>query len=434
MIITYPATTQKLSCIVAAAIALGIVLSLAATSQAQTENVLYSFTGGKDGGDPGGGLVRDAAGNFYGTTASGGHNSNGVVFQLHPDSGGGWTETVLHAFLSGTDGGTPSGGVVLDAAGNVYGGVLLGGKGNGLIFKLTPQATGGWIKTNAHVFSGPDGSVPQGNLTIDAAGNLYGATNSGGNLNDCSGKGCGVVFRLTPGQNGGGTFKILHTFTGGKDGSSPRGGLALDAAGNLYGATRNGGIASGCSGFGCGVVFKLSPTAQGEWKDTALLAFSGGKAGQNPNGNLTLDAAGNVYGTTPQGNGGTACGGLGCGTAFELSPTNANTWTPSILHTFTGGTDGGTPPPGLTLSAGTLYGATEEGGNLNCGVGIGCGTVYQLSPLSGGWQQTILYSFTGGTDRGSPTSGVILDASGNLYGETSLGGTNGWGTIYQLVP
>jgi uncharacterized repeat protein (TIGR03803 family) len=431
MKLTCPAPTQKFSSLFTAAIALGIVISLTATSQAQTENVLYSFTGGKDGGDPGGGLVRDAVGNLYGTTVSGGHNSNGVVFQLHPDSGGGWTQTVLHAFLSGIDGGTPSGGVVLDAAGNLYGGVM---GGNGFIFKLTPQPTGGWTKTNAHIFRGTDGTTPQGNLIIDAAGNMFGATNSGGSSTNCFGGGCGVIFRLTPGPNGGGKFKILHTFTGGKDGSFPRGGLVLDAAGNLYGTARNGGIMTGCGGFGCGVVFKLSPTSQGEWKNTVLFAFGGGKAGSNPNGNLVLDAAGNLYGTTPQGNGGSACGGLGCGTAFELSPTNTNTWTPSILHTFTGGTDGGTPPPGLTLSAGTLYGTTEEGGNLNCGVSIGCGTVYQLAPVSGGWQQTIIYAFTGGTDRGSPTSGVLLDASGNLYGETSSGGTNGWGTIYQIVP
>jgi uncharacterized repeat protein (TIGR03803 family) len=191
---------------------------------------------------------------------------------------------------------------------------------------------------------------------------------------------------------------------------------------------------SACSGYGCGVVFKLSPTSQGEWKNTVLFAFGGGKAGSAPNGNLVLDAAGNLYGTTPQGDGSVACGGLGCGAVFELSPLGSNTWIASVLHDFTGGADGGTPPSGLTLSGGNLYGTTQVGGNLNCGVSIGCGTVYQLSPVSGGWQQTILYSFSGGTDRGSPTSGVILDASGNFYGETSLGGTHGWGTIYQIVP
>ena len=429
-----PMHTQKSSRVLMAAIALGTTLFLSAAAQAQTESVLYSFTGGRDGGDPAGGLVRDGAGNLYGTTVSGGLGSNGVVFQLHPESSGGWTESVLHVFQSGKDGGTPSGGVVLDAAGNLYGGVMISGpKGNGLIFKLTPRSTGGWTKTNAHVFSGTDGSVPQGNLTIDAAGNIFGAAN-GGTSTNCFGGGCGVIFRLTPGQNGGGTFKILHTFTGGTDGSFPRGGLVLDAAGNLYGTARNSGKMSACSGYGCGVVFKLSPTSQGEWKNTVLFAFSGGTAGSAPSGNLVLDAAGNLYGTTPQGDGSVACGGLGCGAVFELSPSGSNTWIPSVLHDFTGGADGGTPPFGLTLSGGNLYGTTQVGGNLNCGVSIGCGTVYQLSPVSGGWQQTILYSFTGGTDRGSPTSGVILDASGNFYGETSLGGTHGWGTLYQLVP
>ncbi len=434
MKITYPAPTQKFSSLLTAAIALGIVLSLAAASQAQTENVLYSFTGGRDGGDPIGGLARDGAGNLYGTTGAGGLGGNGVVFQLHPEAGGGWTESVVHTFLSGSDGGTPAGGVVLDAAGNIYGGVVLGGKGNGLIFKLTPRPTGGWTNSNAHVFTYADGSVPQGNLTIDANGNIFGVTGSGGTSTNCFGGGCGVVFRLTPNPNGGGTFKILHTFTGGADGSHPRGGLALDAAGNVYGTTWIGGRMSDCSGNGCGLVFKLSPTSQGEWKNKVLFAFGNGKSGSDPNANVVLDAAGNVYGSTPQGNGGTACGGIGCGTVFELSPTIANTWTPSIPHTFTGGTDGGTPTPGLTLSAGDLYGTTQVGGDVNCGVGGRCGTVYKLSPASGGWQQTIIYAFAGGTDRGDPTSGVIFDDSGNLYGETSLGGTNGWGTIYQIVP
>jgi uncharacterized repeat protein (TIGR03803 family) len=208
-------------------------------NQSGKETTLYTFTGGTggvDGASPLAGVIRDAAGNLYGTTsAGGGPNNCGTVFKVDPSG----NETILHAFTGGADGRDPDGGLVRDSAGNLYGTTLGGGNGN--VFKID---TAGNL-TVLHSFgSPPDGEYPQGNLLLDSAGNLYGTTNIGGEYN------WGTVFKVDPTGN----ETVLYSFTGGKDGKYPTNvTLIRDAAGNLYGTTQQGGT------FGHGVVFKLKP-------------------------------------------------------------------------------------------------------------------------------------------------------------------------------
>jgi uncharacterized repeat protein (TIGR03803 family) len=261
---------------------------------------------------------------------------------------------------------------------------------------------------------------------MDTAGNLYGTTLGGGN-DGCMGQagpGCGVVFKLTPNANGSWAEKAIHRFSG-KDGSSPQygGSLTLDGQGNLYGTTFIGGKGD-CNGYGCGVAFELIPQANGSWEEKVLHYFTG-NVGVNPQNSLIFDTAGNLYGTT----GDWSYGFTGPGTVFKLSPNADGSWTKSTLHSFNS-TDGYNPNSGLVRDpAGNLYGTTFLGGAYDGGV------VYQLTPNSDGtWTENLLYSFTGGQDGSRPAASLILDAAGNLYGAAIVGGANGWGTVYKLAP
>ncbi|MGH9205494.1 MAG: choice-of-anchor tandem repeat GloVer-containing protein, partial [Acidimicrobiales bacterium] len=258
---------------------------------------------------------------------------------------------------------------IADSSGNLYGTTFQGGVvggctdglGCGTVFRLSPGGT----ETVLHAFTfSSEGYGPNGPLIADSSGNLYGTTYSDG------ASGNGVVFKLTPG----GTYTVLHTFTGGSDGANPAGDLIADSSGNLYGTTRGGGASgSGCGGFGCGTVFKLSPGGT----LTVLYSFTGGSDGEGPVGNLIADSKGNLYGTTLLG-GGPGCGqfGLGCGVVFKLSPSGTET----VLHIFTGGSDGGAPFAGLIAdSSGNLYGTTFQGGALTACNGVGCGVVFKLA-------------------------------------------------------
>lgn len=227
--------------------------------------------------------------------------------------------TVLYTFTGYSDGCNPYPGVILDAAGNLYGTAEGGGSGfcdygNGVVFKLDPTGQ----LTVLHTFGGGDGANPQSVLLFDSAGNLYGTTINGGGSNICQG-GCGTVFKLTPNGNGTWAESVLHSFCtvdGCADGLYPgRGPLAIDAAGNLYGTTGSGGTDS-CGGYGCGVVYKLGPSGQ----ETVLYTFSGGKDGAGPGPGVVTDRAGNLYGVAGR-YGDTGCkdgNGQGCGTVFEL--------------------------------------------------------------------------------------------------------------------
>jgi uncharacterized repeat protein (TIGR03803 family) len=405
-----------------------ILVLVPGTWAASTYKVLHSFTG-KDGAFPFAGLVSDTAGNLYGTTF-GWSSPCGTAFKLAQRGHGTWTRTVLHYFTNGTgdkNGCNPYAGMTLDAAGNLYGTTISGGDyDEGTVFELSPVAHGNWTEKVLHSFSGKgnDGSVPYAGLIFDAAGNLYGTTSAAGGVYRA-----GTVFELLPRANGKWTEKVLHVFGRGKDGAAPQAALALDAAGNLYGTTSSGG-----ANIDYGTVFELAPSTDGGWKESVLYSFCSLKNcsdGSGPYAGLIFDAAGNLYGTTIEG------GASNSGTVFELKPGGGGSWTESVLYSFctpSNCTDGAVPRAGLIFdTAGNLYGTTTEGGHLNCGTfGSGCGTVFELVPSGGQWTETVLHAFFEATGE-MPFSGVILDAAGNLYG-TTYSDVGGYGTVFEVTP
>ena len=349
------------------ALALG-AMSLAAgigipAAHAQTYTVLYSFNG-SGGSAPRAGLIRDAAGNLYGTTMLGGASGSGVVFKLTKSG-----ETVLYCFTGGADGRNPYGGLVADSAGNLYGTTLHGGSsGKGVVFKLDPTGN----ETVLHSFTGvADGGQPLGTLIRDSAGNLYGTTTTGGVASGAIGH--GTVFKVANTN-----LTVLYTFSGGPDGDEPEAGLLRDSSGNLYGTTFFGG--SGSLTSGQGVLFKVRT----DGSETVLHTFPGA-AGVHPAASLIGDSTGNLYGTAT----GSQSGG---GVVFKVDPAGHET----ALYVFTGGADGKSPEAGLIRdSAGNLYGTTERGGTF------GAGVVFKLDPAG---HQTVLHNFTGEMDGGLPTA------------------------------
>ena len=406
------------SCAFAVALIVGFTAS-APSAHGQTFTMLHSFKGGTDGESPVGGVVRDAAGNLYGTTEYGGGNtcfggqSCGTVYKV--DTTG--KETVMHSFTGGADGAFPLAGLILDAAGNLYGTTEYGGNlacnsgvGCGTVFKMDPTGK----ETVLYSFTrGVDGAgEPFAGVIRDTAGNLYGTTAQGGPFSS------GTVFKVdTTGKE-----TVLYYFTGGwggKDGYLPSGPLIRDAAGNLYGATQLGG------NYSFGTLFKVDSTG----KETVLYRFRGGSNGDEPVGGLIMDKAGDLYGVT-QG-GGTSYNG----TVFKLNPVGNKT----VLYNFTGGADGTLPVGGLIAdTAGNLYGTTAYGGSINCS-GDGCGTVFKLDKTG---KETVLYSFTGGADGALPAAGLIRDAAGNLYGTAIFSGDSGslctivggCGVVFKITP
>jgi uncharacterized repeat protein (TIGR03803 family) len=260
------------------------------------ETVLYSFEfDGKDGVGPYAALVFDPAGNLYGTTVSGGSNAYGTVFKLTPQGDGRWKETVLHSFSRDLNDGTyPYAPLTLDSAGNLYGTTWSGGQNDdGIVFKLTPNPDGSWKETVIHYFSYyGDGAAPTGGLIFDSAGNLYGTARVGCGPGECD-YALGTVFKLTPNSDGNWTLNVIHTFSG-ADGVFPSSSLTFDVAGNLYGTTLLGGT------YNDGVVYKLKLEVNGNWRETVLHSFRN-HPGNAPFAGLIIDEQGSLYGTT-QGN------------------------------------------------------------------------------------------------------------------------------------
>ena len=433
-------TRRQMAATYAVLSVLVVLIGAAVRAPAQTETVLHSFSGGKGGSGPSGGLVFDTAGNLYGATLGGGnlqncsHRGCGTVFELSPRPNGSWTYSAVYSFSGVPDGAYPDS-LVLDGASNIYGTAFGGGQsGGGTAFELT-RAGLGWTESELYAFAGninnADVTTPIG-MIFDSAGNLYGTGEygAGGVL------GPGGIFELSPAGNGVWKETVLYRFTGGADGGRSLAGPIFDSAGNLYGTTYYGGNLAFCQGNGCGVVFELSPGANG-WKYKVLYAFTGNQDGSNPAARLTIDPAGNLYGLTENGGNLKFCGGYGCGTVFRLKHT-ATGWKKTVLRAFVGGLDGAAPldNTGMALdSAGNLYGTTSQGGGFNnCVLTTSCGTVFKLSHTITGWKEIVLHAFTDGIDGGYPTGGITLDAAGNLYAVTEGGGNYGRGVAFRITP
>jgi hypothetical protein len=403
---------------------------------------LYSFTGANGDGEypfPEGQMIFDGSGNLYGTTAGGGTNYNGTVFQLvPPKSGGAWTENVLYRFQGGADGRQPSTSVVFDQAGNLYGATQFGGGtacggGCGTIFELSPpsQPGGQWTHTVLWTFQGSfDGQYP-GDVLFGSNGSLYGTTSSGGtpgvlcHSNYRIKFGCGTLFELTPPSKTGGTWTktVLYTWPQFKgDGTGPGSEFTFDSQGNIYGFT-----AGGTSGYG--TAYKLSPpSGKGSWTETVLHDFTGGSDGGYPAGTVTLGPNGVLYGVGSYSGVANASG-----VVFELSE-SGGVWSETVLYTFPG-YKGDATTPFATMSidpSGNLYGTSVGGGSNACY--LGCGTIFKLSPPSGGgrWAESVLFDL--GNSGQNPNSALVQYHNGLLFGNTTYLGADDVGSIFTLVP
>jgi uncharacterized repeat protein (TIGR03803 family) len=390
------------------------------SARGQTFTVLYSFKASPDGDEPLSGVIRDAEGNLHGTTYYGGAYGNGIVFKV--DKHG--NETVLYNFAGGSDGENPIGGLVRDAAGNLYGATDGGGypdcgEGStcGTVYKVDTYGK----ETVLYRFRGlPDGHSADSSLLLDKDGNLYGTTEAGGD-NGCNpGYGCGTVFKIDTN----GRESILHTFAGsGKlDGAFPDAALVADAEGYLYSTTSLGGAPT-CldanrapsNAGGCGTVFKIDKRGN----ETVLHRFSTVIAGTGPSFPIMLDSHGNIYSTTPGG------GSLYNGLVFELS----NRGQEKVLYNFS--VDQGFPSAGLVRDdEGNLYGTLRY-------IGFICyGSVYKLGKTG---EISFLHSFSGGGDGGCPDGTLAMDGEGNLYGTARDGGNHdcgqyGCGVVFKITP
>ncbi|HUE04608.1 MAG TPA: choice-of-anchor tandem repeat GloVer-containing protein [Bryobacteraceae bacterium] len=401
---------------------------------AWTAVTIYNFApgGSDDGFGPFGNMVFDSSGNLYGTTAQGGNPpcaegyGCGTVFQLAPpnSAGGSWTETILYRFAGDNDGSNPQG-VAFGPDGALYGSTLAGGSatacsynpGCGTIFRLAPPPeTGGeWTESVLYAFAGGYGGDSPTAAVVDQNGAVYTTTQDGGDPL-CN---CGAVFQMLPPQTPAGTWEesMLYAFNVGADGWSPAG-LICERNGKLDGVTIDSG--------GNGVVFRLSPPAQGTaWTETVLYGFGQGADGNAPQPDLAFDNDGALYGVTSTGGTGQCVSRFnwGCGTVFKLTPpaTVGGAWSESVLYNFAGGTDGANPYGVALGQQGVLYGATGS-------------SVFQLGPpsLDGApWIKTVLYTSSAG-NLGVPSGPVIVDEAGALYG-TAVG-QNNYGLIFQLKP
>lgn len=346
----------------------GTVFQLAHSSVGWIHTVLYSFKGAADGGEPYKGVTLDAERNIYGTAGVGGKYTGpctdtgcGVVFKL-TNSGGTWTQTVIHSFTGDRDGFGPGAGVTLDKSGNVYGATPTGGAyGYGVVYGLHPGANGAWTETVIHTFAGGNDGIggSAGRLTLDAAGDIYGVCTAGG------ANGAGVVFGLHPTATGQWTEAIIYSFTNEPGSGFPYGSLVGDGQGNFYGTTYYAGK------FDFGTVYRLS-YRNGAWTQTWLYSFKGGTNGSSPISTLAADAADNLYGTTSAG-GAPSCN---CGTIFKLTLSDSAAPVYSVVYSFTGPPDGAFLYNGMVANAsGTVfYGATVNGGVANEGA------IYQFTP------------------------------------------------------
>ena len=447
---------------------MSIVLSaVSALHAAAAEKTLIAFKGYPVNGElqtgslPDGTLLRDANGALYGTNMGGGAYYNGTVFKLTPPAPGqtAWRFSLLYTFTGGADGGFPNPNLVMDSSGALYGTTGEGGTwlNQGIVYKLTPApGETQWKLTVLHTFysnyadGGGDGANPGAGLIMDRAGALYGTTANGGNM-VANYEGSGTVFKMTPLDSAKTKWQetILYTFQGGADGHNPRATLTFDSAGALYGSTLYGGTGN-CVDFlnypqGCGTVFKLTPPSAGHttWSKATLHSFAAGADGWIPQGKLLLDRYGSVYGVTYQGGRGACTDELlniiGCGVVFRLAPpiTLNSPWTESVIHDFSG-PDGAAPQGGVIFDAsGALVGATSAGGPVSYGVVGSYGVVYRLVPPPTGrtaWTESVLYDFDISTSGDYAVGELVADPQGHLFGVSYKGGANLAGTVFEILP
>lgn len=405
-------------------------LLMATAAQAQSFNVLYTFVGNGSNGAPyypASGLVLNTGGKLIGTALRGGTTDNGAVFQLS-HVGAGWVLGVLYSFEGGSDGANPYAGVTIGPSGVLYGTTSAGGdpscgfsNGCGTIYSVRPPASAPksveqpWQETVLYRFQGStDGLGPGGGRVVfDSAGNLYGTTEMGGDITDCSfNPGCGVVYELSSA----GQQSVLHAFNpfSGGDGNAPWGGVVFDSTGSLYGTTTQDPI-----------LYQLSPNGGGSWTENILYSFVQNPASGNDLYTSLLYASGNFYGVAQSGG---MSGVNGGGTVFKYSAGELN-----VLYDFgttrmpTSGAEG----PLIMDAAGNLYGVSQFGGTN------GVGNVYKLSPSGGGYAYTDLYDFTGLADGALPDGNLVMDSNGNLYGTTCCGGGSRGdlgGVIFEITP
>ena len=404
--------------------ALVLVCASRLPSHAQTFKVIHNFGVSSDGAAPFATVTGDSAGNLYGVTFKGPFQHGcffdgcGTVYKLSPNADGTWTETILYEFTGASDGLAPAVPVAVDPMGNIYGTTQSLGQQPGTIFELVRSSNGSYLQQTLRTFDDTNGGLSPYAITLDPHGRLFGTTLFGGVFDR------GLVFRLDRTSITIWSEKVLRNF------NDPWGAsrLLLDAAGNIYTTTNQGGTA------GKGTVIKLTPgTDPYRWTLTVLYSFAGSPDGALPSSGLTADGQGNFYGTTEQG------GSANCGTVFELSPTSDGGWHETILYSFQNRQDGCFPPSGVTFdSAGNLYGTMTSGGPA------GIGLVYKLTHLpSGQWSKSVLHTFSGEDGKYPYTIGnVFVDANNNLYGTALLGGAGmncsqpgqGCGVVWEITP
>jgi uncharacterized repeat protein (TIGR03803 family) len=394
---------MRSSLMVSAGAAVGAA-ALSCGAEAASFNTLYQFSGASDGGAPTGNLVAGPNGVLYGVTQTGGASGNGTVFRLDRPSQGSahWTVTTLYSFAGGNDASDPN------------------------------------------------------NLTMDAAGNLYGTSNAGGGSSVCTNGsaviGCGTVFELSPASGGGWSEQVLYAFQGTTDGQAPKG-VSFDRTGNLYGFGFIGGTGvchfAGIP-FGCGTAFKLSPVEGAAWSFSVIYDFKNDADSNGVFGPPLIDSQGALYGETGGGGPGApaACApATGCGEVFKLVPRRNGEWTKQALWIFDG-LDGTGGSNALVADwAGNIYGMTNEGGPPNplCpadpsfGSSAGCGVAFEISPPANGtdaWTYQTIWDFTLGPDSGYPFNAAITQADGRLFA-TSSGPyplANSYGAIVEFLP
>ncbi len=449
---------------IAAAAAICLIGTLpAAHAAGDAETVLHTFTGHADGAVAFSGVTVDKHGNMFGTTNKGGSSTAcgddgcGTVFEMIRN-GGGWTFQSIYAFQL-SDGAEPWSAPIADAHGNLFGTAQGGGTGCGVVYELSPASGGQWSEKVLHEFDPQtresDGCMPYSSLTFGPDGNLYGTTLAGGGGGSAFGStclyGCGTVFELSKRHDGTWKEKVLHAFPladATTNGATLLYGVTFDSKGNLWGTTRFGGSSTeNCGGGaagGCGILFRLSPAGDGTWNETSVYDFLDSTTGTVPASGLVVDGADNLYGTVST--------SPGYGAVFQMTPQEDGSVVESFLHVFPfcerQCRDGLFPGGGLVFDAqGSLYGTTVTGGGKGtlCHP-VGCGTLFKLTPDGeGGWSETILHRFTGGSDGYEPDpERLAVDSKGDILGTSAYGGDfqtgdcpqpqYGCGVVFKIKP